>query len=148
MNSDETRCGLRLRVIWVDAHLVELACNLAYGKFVGESTCYTTSPRLHDFSDALSQFSLTADGQPTFDSGLRDGSKACDLRAYTIDRAGHMAIHVKMATEELTARKSIARLELEMPVEAWSLSRFAGQLRQIAVNEAGEAFLAASDVIV
>jgi hypothetical protein len=148
MNTDETKRGLALRVIWVDEHMVELACSVAYGEFAGESTCYTTSPQLHDFADALSRFSLTAEGQPTFESGLSDGSKACDLCAYTIDRAGHMVVHVRMATDKRTARpQSIARLELEILVEAWSLSQFAEQLRQMARTKAGEAFLAVCDVI-
>jgi putative peptide zinc metalloprotease protein len=56
--------------------------------------CYTASPNLNAFADALAQFSLTAVGQAAFESGLSDGSKACDLRAYTIDKAGHMAVHV------------------------------------------------------
>ncbi len=143
MNCEETKHGLSIRVIWVDKDLIELAGSLAYGRFNGESTCYTTPQQLHAFADALAQFSLTAQGQATFESGLHDGSKACDLRAYTIDKAGHMAVHIRMATDKLTARpQSIARLELEMLVETWSLSQFAEQLRQIAGNRAGEAFLA------
>lgn len=145
MNADEVKHGLAIRVIWLDEDLVELACSLAYGKFAGESTCYTSSPQLHDFADALSRFSCTAQGQPTFESGLSDGSKACDLRAYAIDRAGHMAVHVRMATDKSTARP--ARLELEMFVEAWALSQFAEQLRHMARTKTGEAFLAVCDVI-
>jgi hypothetical protein len=147
MNADETKRGLSIRVIWVDEDMLELAGSLAYGRFSGQSTCYTTSSRLHAFADALGQFSLTAEGEATFESGLSDGSKACDLRAYTIDRAGHMAVHIRMATDQLTARpRSIARLELEMLVEAWSLSKFADQLRRMARTKAGEAFLAVCDV--
>ena len=148
MNADGAKHGLAIRVIWRDVDLIELACNLSYGKFAGESTCYTTSPQLHDFADALGRFSRTAEGEPTFESGLGDGSKACDLCAYTIDKACHLAVHVKMATDKLTARpQSIARLELEMLVEAWALSQFAEQLRTIAITETGEAFLAVCDVI-
>ncbi len=139
---DETKRGLLLRVIWVDEDLVELACRLVYEGFAGESTCYTTSPQLHDFAEALGRFSFTAEGQPSFDSGLGDGSKACDFRAYTIDNARHMAVHVRLATDKTTERsQSIARLEIELPVEAWSLSRFAEQLRQVARTKSGEAFL-------
>jgi len=144
MDGDETKRGLTIRVIWVDDDLIELACGLSHGKFIGEVTCYTASPQLHAFADALAQFSLTADGEATFESGLSDGSKACNLRAYTIDRARHMAMHVRMATDQLTARpQSVVRLELEMPVEAWSLSQFADQLRQVARERAGDAFLPA-----
>ncbi|MCD4726023.1 MAG: hypothetical protein K8R46_00015 [Pirellulales bacterium] len=142
MSIDDAKSGLTLRVIWFDDDLIELTCSLAYGKFNGESTCYTTSLQLHNFANALSQFSLTAEGQPMFESGLGDGSKACDLRAYRIDKAGHMAVHVKMATDKLTDRpQSIARLELEMLVETWSLSQFAEQLRQVARTNTGQACL-------
>jgi hypothetical protein len=147
MNDDEMKPGLSIRVVWVDDDLIELACRLAYGRFNGESTCYTASPELRAFSDALAQFCLTATGQPTFESGLSDGSKACHLRAYSIDKAGHMAIHIKIATDKRTARpQSVARLELEMLVEAWSLSQFAEQLSRVARNRAGKAFLAVYDV--
>jgi hypothetical protein len=146
MNADETKPGLAIRVIWLDEDMVELACSLAHGKFAGEATCYTTSPQLHDFADALSRFSRTAEGQPTFESSLSDGSKACRFRAYTIDKAGHMAVHVRMLNNETTTRpESVARLEVEMLVEAWSLSEFAEQLRQIARTRTGEAMLAVSD---
>jgi hypothetical protein len=129
MNDIETKPGLALRVVWLDEDLIELGCNLAYGKFAGESSCYTTSPRLHDFADALSRFSLVPVGEPTFRSGLGDGSKACDLHAYAIDKAGHIAVHVRMATDKPTRRpQSVARLEVEMLVEPWSLSQFAKEL--------------------
>jgi hypothetical protein len=84
----DAKSGLTLRVIWFDDNLIELACSLTYGKFDGESTCYTSPPQLHDFADALSQFSRIAEGQPSFKSGLSDSSKVCDLRAYKIDKAG------------------------------------------------------------
>lgn len=142
MPTDDVRSGLTLRVLWLDEEMIELGCSLAYGSFCGESTCYTTTPQLHDFADALGEFALTAKEQPTFDSALSDGSKACDLRAYRIDKAGHMAVHVKMATDKVTNRpQSVARLELEMLVEAWSLSQFAEQLRQVARTKTGQAFL-------
>ena len=148
MNADETKRGLAIRVVWIDEDMIELACSLAYGSFAGESTCYTTSPQLHDFADTLRRFSLAAEGQPTFESGLGDGSKACDLRAYSIDKAGHMALHVRLATDRLSGRpESVARVELEIPVEAWSLSQFADQLRDVARTKAGEAFLAVYDVM-
>ena len=147
MNPELTKLGLAVRVIWVDEDLVELACDLAYGRFAGEATCYTSSPQIHDFADALRRFSLTAEGQPMFESGLGDGSKACNLRAYTIDKARHMAIHVRLATDKPTERpQSIARLELEMPVEAWSVTQFANQLEEVARTKGGEAFLAVHDV--
>ncbi len=148
MNADEAKHGLAIRVIWRDEEMIELACTLSYGKFSGESTCYTTLPQLNDFADALNRFSLTAKGQPTFESGLGDGSKSCNLRAYTTDKACHMVVHVRMATEKWTARpQSVARLELEIPVEAWALSQFAEQLRSVATTRAGEALLAVCDVI-
>jgi hypothetical protein len=147
MKSDETTNGLEIRIIWIDEDLIELACKVACGQFTGESTCYTNSPQLHDFADALTQFCLEAQGEPTFQSGLGDGSKACDLHAYTIDGARHMAVHVRMATDKLTRRpQSVARLEVEVLVEAWSLSQFAEQLRRMARTKTGEAFLVASDV--
>lgn len=142
MSSAETKDGLVVRVIWVDDYTIELGCNLVVGGFSGEATCYTSSPQLHDFADALGRFGLTAQGQPAFESGLSDGSKACCLRAYTTDRAGHMAVHIRLATDKLTSRQeSIARLELEMPVEPWALSQFSGQLREMARTKVGEAFL-------
>jgi hypothetical protein len=146
MNADETKKGLEVCVIWIDDDLIELACKVAYGRYSGESVCYTNSPQLHDFADALTDFCLKAEGEPRFHSGFADGSNACDLHAYTLDRARHMAVHVRMATDQLTLRpQSISRLELEMLVEAWSLSQFAEQLRYMARTKTGEAFLAVPD---
>jgi hypothetical protein len=143
MNNHDTKPRVALRVIWIDDDLIELACSVVSERFAGDATCYTSSEQLHDFAETLSRFCLTAEGEATFESGLGDGSKACNFRAYTTDRAGHMAIHIRLATEKLTARpQSIARLELEIPVEAWSLSQFAEQLRQIAKTRTGEALLA------
>jgi hypothetical protein len=143
VNIDETKHGLTVRVIWIDEELIELACTLVFGKYAGEATCYTNGPQLHDFADALSQFSATAEGEPRFESGLSDRSKACDLHAYRTDRSGHMAVHVRLAGEKVTPRaESVARMEVEMPVEAWALARFAGQLREIARTKTGAALLA------
>ena len=143
MSDDEPKQGLLLSVIWTDEDLLELACLVSEQDFYGRSTCYISASQLLEFADALARFSLTLESEPVFEAGLSDGSKACHLHAYKISGAGHLAVYVRIATEQITPRpESIARSEIELPVEAWSLSQFAEELKKMATTEMGEAFLA------
>jgi hypothetical protein len=101
-----------------------------------------TLPRLWLFS----AISLAAECQPESPSGLGDGVKTCNLHAYTTDKAKHEATPIRLATDKHGNRpQSIARLELEMPVEGWSLAQFADELEEIAGTQTGEAVLAVYD---
>ena len=119
MDSD-TQSGLSIGVIWRDDDMIELECTVAYGGYRGVSTCYTIAEDVIEFADALDSLAKTGDGHATFDSGLEDGSKRIALRAYTIDLAGHLAIHVVMATDGYARRpEQVWRISLEMKTESW-----------------------------
>ena len=138
--------GLNLGVIWFDDDMIELECKVAYHGFQGVATCYTIQEDIIEFSGSLDQLAQSADGSVSFDSGLEDGSKSISLRAYPIDRSGHLAIHLRMATDNHANRpEGVWRVELEMRVESSPLSRFASGLRSVAESREGFAFLQAAD---
>ncbi len=143
MESDN-QPGLSLGVIWYDDDIIELECRVVYRGFSGVSTCYTIPENMIAFADSLDSLAQTADGHATFDAGLEDGSKRIALRAYTIDLAGHLAIHVAMATDGYDRRpEEVWRIELEMKTESWPMSKFAQQLRSVVDAREGVAFLPA-----
>jgi hypothetical protein len=140
----DANCGLTVRVVWFDDDIIELECAVGYRGFRGAATCYTTREDVVAFADALDSLNKSSRGSPAFHAALGDGSKRVSLRAYTIDMAGHMAMHVSLATDNTTGRsEGVWMIELELLIESWPLSAFAAALRSAATNSTGEAFLAA-----
>jgi hypothetical protein len=78
----------------------------------------------------------------TLDAGADTGIGWIQLRWYPVDRAGHLACHVKLATGAIGGRpEEVRRLSLEMPTEMASVERFARQLIALAETLAGEAVM-------
>jgi hypothetical protein len=139
----DARNGLMVRVVWFDDEIIELEWTVEYRGFRGTATCYTTSGDVVAFADALHSFSESSCGSPAFHAALDDGSKRVSLRAYTVDLAAHLAVHVSLATDNVAQRpESVWKIELELLTESWPMSRFAAALRSAATTRSGEAFLA------
>jgi hypothetical protein len=66
------------------------------------------------------------------------------LRLYTIDRAGHLACHVRLAKATFTEHRpeEVWRFSAEMRTEVGQVEWFAQQLAKLAEKESGEAILA------
>ena len=76
------------------------------------------------------------------EAGADTGIGWAHLRWYALDRAGHLACYVRLATQHIGSRpESVRRLAMEMPVEPFSVERFARQLITVAETLTGEAVL-------
>lgn len=78
-----------------------------------------------------------------FEIGSESDGGWLSLRFYTVDRAGHLACHVRLATKAESGRpEGVRRLALEFPTEPALVDRFACQLAALAETLTGEAVLA------
>jgi hypothetical protein len=66
------------------------------------------------------------------------------LRFYQIDHAGHIAIHVQLASGAPTEHRpeQVSQLAVELRAGAWGVARFARQLAELARTQKGRASLA------
>ena len=123
--------GLKLRRIWEDQDLVELACDVDAGTFRGTGTCYVSHDDIPKFATDIEQFIERLEGRVSFTTGLENGTKAVHIDLYTIDMARHTVIQVRIATEPSRHQGPISRLELELPVEPAALQEFASALHRL-----------------
>ena len=133
-----------IEVVYVDEHLIELAATVAAGAWSGRSTAYTAQADLRHFANALLQF---AEGGPpaTFEAGKANGIGLIGFRFYRIDRAGHIAGHVQLASGGLPTdhrSEQVSQMAVEFGAEAWGVSQFARQLEELARTQTGRASLA------
>ena len=144
VESDLTE-GLKIAAIWNDEDLVELETEVDYRGFRGRSTCYTTPQDLTDFAAAVLRFDNGSQPEAKFDAAFGDGSKALHVRLYRYDLVGHIAAHVRIATENRGGTSGRAeqvwRLELEIKTESASLLRFARDVQRLAQRRSGDASL-------
>ena len=142
--SDPNLSGeLSMEVVWSDDQMIELEAFVNVGHWRGQARAYTTPPQVVSFSEALVQF--TEGGSSTeLVAGSDNGSGMIGLRFYRIDRAGHIAGYVRLASDGHTfdhRPEQVSRLEVEFRVEAWALCEFARKLAQIVHDKLGRASL-------
>jgi hypothetical protein len=132
-----------IEVVYVDEHLIELAATVSDGRWRGQSTAYTVPGEVSRFAEALLQF---ANGGPSaaFKAGADNGIGLIALRFYQFDHAGHIAIHVQLASGAPTEHRpeQVSQLAVELRAEAWGVARFARQLAELARTQKGRASLA------
>src|SRR5262245_61914849 len=122
--------GLKLRRIWEDQDLVELACDVDAGAFRGTGTCYVAQADIAKFATDIEQFVQRLEGRASFTTGLEDGTKAVRIDLYTIDMARHTVAHLQIATEPSRHQGPISRLELELTVAPTALQDIIIALRR------------------
>jgi len=134
---------LSVEVVWSDDQMIELEALVNVGQWRGQARAYTTRQEVITFSESLVQFA--EGGSPTeFVAGSEDGSGFIGLRFYRIDRAGHIAGYVRLASGGLSfdhRPEQVSRLVVEFRVEAWALDEFARKLAPMAHDKSGRAYL-------
>jgi hypothetical protein len=144
MNHHEPRLpSLTVRVVYLDLpDLIEVEAQVVSGSWSGTARAYTSPSSLLENARRLLAWTAHPSGEFALESGADTGIGWLHLRWYPVDRAGHLACHVKLATGSIGGRpEEVWRLTLEMPTETGLVERFARRLVSLAETFSGEAGL-------
>jgi hypothetical protein len=143
MSDDPRSPTLTIRVVYEDLpDLIEVEARIVFGDWSAVTRAYTGPSSLAKDARGLLAWSQRPVGEFSLEAGADTGIGWAHLRWYPIDRAGHLACHVRLATQAIRDRPEVVRrLALEVPVEAFSVERFARQLLAVSETLTGEAVL-------
>ena len=132
-----------LEVVYIDEHLIELQATVTVGKWGGQAQAYTTVNDLLAFVTKLEPFAESLTSEPAFVAGAENGIGLVALRFYTIDRAGHAACRVQLASQTVTDhhREEVFKLTMEARLERMAIVRFTQAVRRMAESRTGRAVL-------
>jgi hypothetical protein len=132
-----------IEVVYVDEHLIELEAVVNAGHWRGRARAYTVFKDIAGFAIALQKFAEGTIAEAEFVGGKDNGIGFIAMRFYRIDRAGHIALHIRLATGHMPPRsEQVSRLALEVSAEARGVGQFAQQLRNLGGANSGRACLA------
>ena len=144
MNGVKLPHEIVVAVVYVDEHLIELEAVVGAGNWCGRGSAYTVPQDIATFAVALQRFADGASAKAEFVAGADTGIGLIGLRFYRVDRAGHIACHVRLATGSLPTdhrEEEMFRLSIEVQPEAWGVIQFARQLGEVARTQTGQASL-------
>lgn len=134
---------LFMRVVYVDADMIEFDSHLMLGDWSGRARAYVSSQYTKQLAEALAQWILDAQEPFEIEFGADTGIGWTCMRFYKTDIAGHFACHIRLSTKSSTGGhvEQIWRLSAEIKTEAGLIERFAHDLAVTARKRAGEATL-------
>jgi hypothetical protein len=106
MTDDEPQLpSLTVRVVYDDLpDLIEIEARVLAGDWSGSTRAYTGPSSLVEEARGLLAWTACARDEFTLDAGADTGIGWLQLRWYPVDRAGHLACHVKLATRSIGGR--------------------------------------------
>jgi hypothetical protein len=133
---------LSVAVVYVDEHLIQLEARVDAGNWRGRAQAYTVPEEVATFAKALQEFAEAAVVSAEFSAGDDNGIGLIGMRFYRIDRSGHVALYIRLATGHMPPRpEQVSRLWMEVRAETWGVSQFAKQLAELARAQSGRASL-------
>lgn len=136
--------ALTVRIVYEDfPHFSYIEARIVAGDWSGITWVdHDPGSLAEEASDLLAWTARSSEGFG-FEIGSESGGGWLSLRFYTVNRAGHLACHVRLATKAESNRpEGVRRLTLEFPTEPALVERFARQLAAVAETLTGEAVLA------
>ncbi len=132
-----------ISVVYVDGDLTELEANIQAGHWSGRTCAYTAPQDIADFARALQFFADGVSDEAQFVAGTDNGIGLIAFRFYRVDRAGHIAWHIRLASGVPTNHRpeEIFRLSIEVYTESWAVGGFARQLHELGRTQKGQALL-------
>lgn len=143
MSDDESRLPrLTLRVVYEDLpDLIQVEARFVAGEWSGVTWAYTSPASLAEEARGLVAWTGRLREEFILEAGSETETGWLSLRWYPVDRAGHLACHVRFATKEGRRPESVRRLSYEFDTEPALVERFARQLIALAEFRNGEASL-------
>ncbi len=111
---------ITIAVAYVDEDLMELEVVVGAGYWCGRASAYTVPQDMATFAVAIQHFADGASAEAEFVAGADTGIGLIGLRFYRVDRAGHIACHVRLATGRLSTKhrpEEVFRLSIEVQAE-------------------------------
>jgi hypothetical protein len=145
VTTDEPRLpSVTVRVVYEDLpDLIQIEARVVSGDWSGITYAYTSPSSLVEDARRLLAWTDSPIDDFILDAGADTGIGWFQLRCYAVDRAGHLACHVNLATPAIGDRpEQVWRLSLEILTETASVERLARQLIAVAETRTGEAKLA------
>lgn len=142
MNELEMPRQISLAIVYAEEYLIGLEAIVAVGRWGGLARAYTTPTELLRFATALGEFAERLRGEAALEAGAENGIGLVALRFYTIDRAGHVACHARLASQGATERpEEVCRLAVEARAEPAAVAVFARQVATMAGDRSGRSAL-------
>ena len=119
MSDDDRLPGLTIRVIYEDLpDLIEIEARIVFGDWSAVACAYTSPSSFAEHAHGLLAWSQRPVEEFSMEAGADTGIGWASLRWYTVNRPGHLACHVRLATQNIGSRpESVRRLALEVPGE-------------------------------
>ena len=137
--------GLRIKVVDPDDDYLGIEIQAANKRFAGTARIYAGLDELSKFGNQIRGFPAKIEDEKTYEFGSRDPSVAggyCKLCFQCVDRAGHVAIAILVEDDD--HRHPPGKAELSFGAEPAEIDRFIERLREIELEQSGEAVLAAT----
>ena len=128
-----------------DADLLELEADITAGLWRGQARAYVAVSNITAFTTVLEQFADGVAPVAEFVAGADTGIGLIGLRFYRVNRSGHIACHVRLASGDVPTDhrpEQVWRLEVEVRAECWVVGQFARQVAEVARVMSGRATLA------
>jgi hypothetical protein len=143
MDFNEEPNQVRIDVVWEDQDLIQLQTRVIASGWSGIAKAYAVAEDILAFADSLEQFTRTLKSPASFVAGEENGIGFLSLRFYRYDRSGHIACHVRLASDSVTGGRpeEVFKLAIEVKTEAAAIDPFVRGLMKLAYERRGEAVL-------
>jgi len=105
MATEDAAYQVSLEVVYVDEHLLQLRCRVTVGEWSGQARAYTTQGAIRTLANDLRRFGESLRGQSRWEAGADNGIGLIGLHLYCVNRAGHIACHVRLASDTATEHR-------------------------------------------
>jgi hypothetical protein len=121
---------LTVEFVWSDEHMIEVKCQVILGDWAGVACAYTTLADVQEFSEKFRLCGTTVPWNAEW--RMIEGNA---IRLYSVDRAGHMACHIHLATGSNIGPRpeQVWKLSAEMEVDPAQVLTFADDLAHMVV---------------
>jgi hypothetical protein len=134
-----------MRIVYEDAHLIEVEVCASMNGWTAETRAYASAEEIIESARRLRDWVSQPSAPFMLELGADTGIGWASLRFYLIDKSGHLMCHLRLATMSSTFPKpreeETWRLSLEVPTEPALIDRFSDELVSMASNRRGEAVL-------
>lgn len=143
--NDDYKYAIRMRIVYADLpDLIEIETTVKGPEWSGVARAYTSPNAVLKQIQSLKTWCHNPSGTACLEWGADTGIGWACLRFYSVDAAGHLVCHVRLATNARHAHardEEVWRLAIEIPTEPGLVERFAADLNYLIREMSSEAVL-------
>jgi hypothetical protein len=125
--------ALRISVVWLDEHMLELRIAASDGTFAGAVDVYSNLDEPNRLAALIEGFPLSNSDSREFIFGpnYSDGGNMASVQFVCLDSIGHVSVNIKLADSCPTSEQRITRRsEFSLTVTPSDIDTFVCELRQ------------------